>query len=70
MGYLHQNVPGVLASINRTLADAGANIVGQSLSTRGEYGYVVTDTNLAPPDATVATLRESPEAFWLRTWPA
>jgi D-3-phosphoglycerate dehydrogenase / 2-oxoglutarate reductase len=70
MGYLHQNVPGVLASINRTLADAGANIVGQSLSTRGEYGYVVTDTNLAPPDATVATLRESTEAIWLRTWPA
>ena len=70
MGYLHQNVPGVLASINRTLADAGANIVGQSLSTRGEHGYVVTDTNVALPDTTLAALRQSPEAIWLRTWPA
>jgi D-3-phosphoglycerate dehydrogenase / 2-oxoglutarate reductase len=69
-GYLHQNVPGVLASVNRTLADAGVNIVGQSRSTRGEHGYVVTDTNLVPPEATLAALRESPEAVWLRTWPA
>ena len=69
MGYLHQNVPGVLASINQTLADAGANIVGQSLSTRGEYGYVVTDTNVALADSTLKALRESPEAIWLRTWP-
>ena len=69
MGYLHQNVPGVLASINQTLADAGANIVGQSLSTRGEHGYVVTDTNVALADATLKALRESPEAIWLRTWP-
>ena len=69
MGYLHQNVPGVLASINQTLADAGANIVGQSLSTRGEYGYVVTDTNVALADSTLKALRESSEAIWLRTWP-
>jgi D-3-phosphoglycerate dehydrogenase len=69
MGYLHQNVPGVLASINQTLADTGANIVGQSLSTRGEHGYVVTDTNVALSDATLKALRESPEAIWLRTWP-
>ena len=69
MGYLHQNVPGVLASINQTLADAGANIIGQSLSTRGEYGYVVTDTNVALADSTLKALRESPEAIWLRTWP-
>ena len=70
MGYLHQNVPGVLASINRTLADAGANIVGQSLSTRGEHGYVVTDTNVSVPETTLAALRQSPEAIWLRTWSA
>jgi D-3-phosphoglycerate dehydrogenase / 2-oxoglutarate reductase len=70
MGYLHQNVPGVLASINRTLADAGANIVGQSLSTRGEHGYVVTDTNVSLPETTLAALRQSPEAIWLRTWSA
>jgi D-3-phosphoglycerate dehydrogenase / 2-oxoglutarate reductase len=61
-------VPGVLASINRLLADAGANVVGQSLHTRGELGYVVTDTDLPVPDATLAALRQAPEAVWLRTW--
>jgi D-3-phosphoglycerate dehydrogenase / 2-oxoglutarate reductase len=68
MAYLHTNVPGVLASINRLLADAGANVVGQSLHTRGELGYVVTDTDLPVPDATLAALRQAPEAVWLRTW--
>ncbi len=66
--YLHANVPGVLAATNRVLADAGANVLGQSLSTRGELGYVVTDTDVALPEATLATLRQSPEAVWLRTW--
>lgn len=66
--YLHTNVPGVLASTNRVLADAGANVLGQSLSTRGELGYVVTDTDVALPEATLGTLRQFPETVWLRTW--
>ncbi len=70
MGYLHVNVPGVLAGINRLLADAGANVIGQSLSTRGERGYVLTDTDMAPSDAMLATLRQSPQTVWLRTWRA
>ena len=41
--HLHRNVPGVLARLNRTFADHGANITYQSLATKGEYGYVVTD---------------------------
>ena len=72
MGYLHHNVPGVLAAINQLLADAGANVVGQSLSTRGELGYVVTDTDVALPERRRAG-RPAPVArrpIWLRTWPA
>ena len=53
IGYLHINVPGVLAGVNQLLADAGANITGQYLSTRAEQGYVVTDT-LDPLPADVA----------------
>ena len=68
MGYLHDNVPGVLADVNRLLADAGANVIGQSLSTRGEHGYVVTDTDVAPAEATLAALRSSPHTVWLRSW--
>ena len=41
--HVHRNVPGVLASINRILADQGVNIEGQLLGTRGEVGYVLTD---------------------------
>ena len=49
IAHLHQNVPGVLAEINRILADHDTNIVGQYLSTRGDQGYVVTDIDAALP---------------------
>ncbi|MBA3906036.1 MAG: phosphoglycerate dehydrogenase [Pseudonocardiales bacterium] len=68
MGYLHANVRGVLAGINQLLADAGANVMGQSLSTRGELGYVLTDTDVVLSDASMAVLRQSPETVWLRSW--
>jgi D-3-phosphoglycerate dehydrogenase len=70
IGYLHVNVPGVLASVNGILADAGANITGQYLSTRAEHGYVVTDTLDPLPQDTLAKLAESPYTIWLRTWDA
>ena len=70
IGYLHVNVPGVLASVNGVLADAGANITGQYLATRGEQGYVVTDTLDPLPSDTLAKLAESEPAIWLRTWDA
>jgi D-3-phosphoglycerate dehydrogenase len=70
IGYLHVNIPGVLASVNGVLADAGANITGQYLSTRGEQGYVVTDTLDPLPQDSLAKLTESPHTIWLRTWDA
>ena len=69
-GYFKRHVPGVLACINHLLADAVANVIGQSLSTRGEGGYVVTDTDVAPGDAAPAELRWSPQTVWLRSWRA
>ncbi|NUO90781.1 MAG: phosphoglycerate dehydrogenase, partial [Dermatophilaceae bacterium] len=69
MALLHRNVPGVLASINRTLAEAGANVVGQSLATRGELGYVVTDTDVPMSPETLESLRHVAEAVHLETWP-
>jgi D-3-phosphoglycerate dehydrogenase len=68
MGYLHTNTPGVLAGINKLLLDSGVNVVGQALSTRGERGYVLTDTDAAIPDEALADLRRSPHTVWLRTW--
>jgi D-3-phosphoglycerate dehydrogenase len=68
MGYLHENSPGVLAEINRLLAETGVNVVGQSLSTRGEYGYVVTDTDTVLADDVLSVLRKLPQTVWLRSW--
>jgi D-3-phosphoglycerate dehydrogenase len=65
---LHRNVPGVLASINRTLAEAGANVIGQSLATLGEFGYVVTDTDDHVTTETLEALRQVAEAVHLETW--
>ena len=61
---LHRNVPGVLAKVTSVLADHGLNIVGQSLSTRGEFGYVLTDTSGVSDDA-LETLRRLPETVRL-----
>jgi D-3-phosphoglycerate dehydrogenase len=66
LAYLHRNTPGVLAAINSVLADAGVNIEGQLLSTRGELGYVLTDVNRDYPDSVVGTLRALPETVRLR----
>jgi D-3-phosphoglycerate dehydrogenase len=70
IGFLHVNVPGVLAGVNGVLADAGANVTGQYLSTRGEQGYVVTDTLDPLPADALAKLTESEHTIWLRTWDA
>jgi D-3-phosphoglycerate dehydrogenase len=41
--HIHRNVPGVLGEINRVLTQAGVNVSGQFLQTRGDVGYVVSD---------------------------
>ena len=63
---LHQNTPGVLATVNGLFAEHGTNIDGQLLSTRGSLGYVVTDTAEAPSDDVVAALSALPVTVFLR----
>ena len=41
--HIHRNTPGVLASINAIFAEHRINIEGQSLGTKGDVGYVITD---------------------------
>jgi D-3-phosphoglycerate dehydrogenase / 2-oxoglutarate reductase len=65
LAYLHRNVPGVLAAVNQTLAEHGANIEAQLLATRGEVGYVVTDAGSVHKDV-VEALRARPESIRLR----
>lgn len=55
--HIHNNVPGILAKINKVLADHGVNIVGQYLITNDQIGYVITDINKGYNPAIVKDLR-------------
>lgn len=41
--HIHKNVPGIMAKINKVLAEYELNISSQYLSTDSEVGYVITD---------------------------
>lgn len=43
--HIHRNVPGVLSAINTQLSDHNINILGQSLKTNDQIGYVVLDVD-------------------------
>jgi D-3-phosphoglycerate dehydrogenase len=70
LAYLHVNVPGVLAEVNNVLAAEGANVTGQYLATKGEQGYVVTDSSEPVSEAALAKLQASPHTIWLRSYDA
>jgi D-3-phosphoglycerate dehydrogenase len=64
--HLHNNVPGVLATINGLLADNKVNIEGQLLGTRGDLGYVITDVAVDYPAGVPDELEAMPETVRLR----
>ena len=64
--HVHQNVPGVIAEINRILATHGQNVESQSLTTRGEIGYVVTDVNGTISPEALAELESMSHTIRLR----
>ena len=43
--HIHRNQPGVLADLNRAMAEAGLNILGQHLKTDEGTGYVIVDVD-------------------------
>ena len=66
IAHIHQNTPGVLAHVNQVLAEHDVNIGGQVLATRGQTGYVVTDTGSELSSTVVAALRAVPETVRVR----
>ncbi|GAA3520734.1 phosphoglycerate dehydrogenase [Nocardioides daeguensis] len=68
LGLLHHNVPGVLADLNATFAEAGDNVVLQLLSTKDGLGYVVIDAAEPLSTAALDRLRAAEYAVWARTW--
>ena len=70
LGYLHDNVPGVLAEINQLARRRRRQRRGAVPRHPGEHGYVVTDTTEAIPADVVATLAGNEHCRWVRTWDA
>jgi D-3-phosphoglycerate dehydrogenase len=64
--HVHVNTPGVLAQVNSILAEHHVNVEGQLLSTRGEYGYLITDISGAYSDAVLDKLRGMSQTVRLR----
>ena len=71
-------LPGVLASINAIFAEHRVNIEGQTLGTRGDVGYVITDIasdytddmlgRLAHMDETIRLSTSNPSQRGARRW--
>ncbi len=66
VAFVHRNTPGVLALVNQTFAEHGANIEGQILGTHGEIGYVVTDIGSELPLEAVEAVRQMEDTVRLR----
>ncbi len=56
--HIHKNVPGVMAKINKVLAEYDLNINGQFLSTDPKVGYVITDLDKEYNTAVLDELRK------------
>jgi D-3-phosphoglycerate dehydrogenase / 2-oxoglutarate reductase len=66
LALVHRNAPGVLAAINGLLGEHEVNIEAQSLSTRGEIGYVLTDVAAEVGPEVLRELAGLPETVRLR----
>jgi D-3-phosphoglycerate dehydrogenase len=64
--HIHKNVPGVMAAINKILAEYKLNLVGQFLSTDPEVGYVISDVDSAYNPEVIEALRQIPNTIRFR----
>ena len=64
--HLHHNVPGVMARLNSALANHNMNIGSQMLSTKGHYGYAITDISGESYDGLLAELQALDETIRVR----
>ncbi len=65
--HIHRNQPGVLAELNKALAAAGLNILGQHLKTNERVGYVITDVDRDYDRDSLHALRTVPGTLKFRT---
>jgi len=56
--HIHENVPGIMASINEVFAEYNMNITDQYLSTDEKVGYVITDLDKDYSPKVIKKLKE------------
>ena len=56
--HIHENIPGVLAAINKTFSDNQINISGQHLQTTEKVGYVVIEVEASQSQQAMEKLQE------------
>jgi D-3-phosphoglycerate dehydrogenase len=66
LAHVHRNVPGVLAKVNALFAEYGVNVDSQTLSTRAQVGYLLTDISADYSPTMVEQLEQMPETIRLR----
>jgi D-3-phosphoglycerate dehydrogenase / 2-oxoglutarate reductase len=64
--HIHKNVPGVLSSINNSLASKNINILAQYLKTNDNIGYVVLDVDKKISSNAFSLLKEVKETIKVR----
>ncbi len=64
--HIHQNVPGVLANINKVLASNQVNILGQYLKTNEQVGYVITDIDKGYDKQVINDMKQVPHTMKFR----
>lgn len=64
--HIHKNVPGVLSQINSSFAEAGINILAQSLMTEGNVGYLVMDVDNKDSSEALEKLKDIEETIRVR----
>ncbi len=67
--HLHRNVPGVMAGFNQILANSDLNIGAQSLATRDNIGYAVTDVDGTPGEGMLEQLTNLDGTLRVRVLP-
>ena len=65
--HLHRNQPGVLANINKVLAEYNLNILAQHLKTNETLGYVIVDVDQGYPKEALDALRTVPGTLKFRS---
>lgn len=56
--HVHENIPGVMSSINSVFSENGINITGQYLQTNEKVGYVVIDVNADTSEVALEKLKQ------------